>query len=105
MRTRHVRTEARAPRGGSLRADMAGCAPLDASWERVETLQAPEGEGWELVEESDELVVLDLADAAHAAKMDVNLQPGTEVVMTVRAARSPRGSKPRRRSSKSTGSS
>ncbi|WFC96683.1 hypothetical protein MBRA1_003346 [Malassezia brasiliensis] len=61
---------------------MAGGTPLDASWERVETLDAPEGEGWELVEESDELVVLDLADAAHAAKMDVNMQPGTEIVVT-----------------------
>lgn len=67
---------------------MAGCTPLDASWERVDTLQAPEGEGWELVEEADELVVLDLADAAQAAKMDVSLQPGTEVVVTVRATHS-----------------
>lgn len=61
-------------------------ARLDASWTRVDAWKDPEpvaGAKWELVEESDELVILDIGEAEHAAKTEVNIAPGTDVSLTV----------------------
>ncbi|WFD41185.1 uncharacterized protein MJAP1_004180 [Malassezia japonica] len=60
-------------------------ARLDASWTRVDAWKDPEpvaGAKWELVEESDELVILDIGEAEHAAKTEVNIAPGTDVSLT-----------------------
>lgn len=62
---------------------MAGQARIDASWERVDQHQDPEGAGWELVEDTEELVVLDVSHAEQSAKMEINMEPGTNVTLTV----------------------
>ena len=59
---------------------------VDASWERVESFAPPSvEEGWELVEESAELVVLDLtqAQAAAVGETHAHAEPGSTVVLTV----------------------
>lgn len=61
---------------------------VDASWERVDAFEPPpmEEEGlWELVEDTSELVVLDLAQAERASSQ-APTTPGTDVVLTVRVA-------------------
>ncbi|KAL4400765.1 hypothetical protein ACI68E_002085 [Malassezia pachydermatis] len=50
----------------------------DASWHRVETLVAPEGEGWTLEEDTSELIVLDLSQTANTSHVDLTLAPGTD---------------------------
>ncbi|WFD00598.1 hypothetical protein MYAM1_003349 [Malassezia yamatoensis] len=56
--------------------------PWGSDWEYVDQFQEPNQPGWSLVEQSEELVVLDFTDAAQSAKLDENLEPGTEVVIT-----------------------
>ncbi len=58
---------------------------VDASWERVDAFEPPhmEQEGaWELVEDTSELIVLDLAQA-ESASSQAPTAPGTDVVLTV----------------------
>ena len=58
---------------------------VDASWERVDAFEPPhmEQEGaWELVEDTSELVVLDLAQD-ESASSQAPTAPGTDVVLTV----------------------
>lgn len=70
--------------------------PLDAHWERVQQLSDGDGE-WEVVDESTELVTLDVG-GARAAGIDPELGPGTEVSLTVRGlCVLTRGSRPTRR--------
>ncbi|WFD30415.1 hypothetical protein MSPP1_001434 [Malassezia sp. CBS 17886] len=60
-------------------------SPLDASWKCVDQFSTPNAEDahdWELVEESEELVTMDLADAERVAGVDTGLVPGTEVSVT-----------------------
>lgn len=60
---------------------------VDASWERVESFEPPSAdEGWELVEDASELVVLDLTQAHAASGQDTHAhaEPGAAVVLTVR---------------------
>ncbi|AXA51748.1 uncharacterized protein MRET_3556 [Malassezia restricta] len=57
---------------------------VDASWERVDAFEPPpmEQEGaWELVEDTSELIVLDLAQA-ESASSQAPTAPGTDVVLT-----------------------
>ncbi|WFD44663.1 hypothetical protein MPSI1_003333 [Malassezia psittaci] len=56
--------------------------PWGSDWEYVDQFKEPNEPGWGLVEHSEELIVLDFADAAQSAKLDENLEPGTEVVIT-----------------------
>ena len=61
---------------------------VDASWERVDAFEPPPMEqegGWELIEDTSELVVLDLAQA-ESASSQAPTTPGTNVVLTVRVA-------------------
>ena len=61
-----------------------GCRGMeDASWHRVETLVAPEGEGWPLEEDTSELIVLDLSQTANTSHVDLTLAPGTDVTLSV----------------------
>lgn len=84
---------ARAPQGRSETpstnqrpATGAMAAPVvDASWERVDAFESPPMEqegGWELIEDTSELVVLDLAQA-DGASSQAPTTPGTDVVLTV----------------------
>lgn len=65
---------------------------IDSSWERVDEFLPPgiaaEDDSWELVEDSTELVLLDLPHTKQiesSAWSQVPAAPGTSVVLTVRA--------------------
>ena len=77
---------ARPPSTNQRRATGSMAAPVvDASWERVDAFEPPpmEQEGaWELVEDTSELIVLDLAQA-ESASSQAPTAPGTDVVLTV----------------------
>lgn len=66
---------------------MADARPLDETWERVESFAAPpDGDDtWALMEDTEELIMLDLGAADEAGAGAVPLTPGTSVTLTVRA--------------------
>lgn len=84
--TAHVLHRGETPVHQPTASDGSMAAPVvDASWERVDAFEPPhmEQEGaWELVEDTSELIVLDLAQA-ESASSQAPTAPGTDVVLTV----------------------